>query len=207
MGFASAASGGASCDLQDPMGFQRCLAAEVFHAVVGDDVEVADVATSDHGVEPLGITAEGLPVHAVDTPRDVVEAADVVCTLTPSRTPIVKGDWFRPGQHINAVGAPPRPDHREIDSDGMARATIVVDDYEISIQKSGDSVLALADGVIENADLRNELGQVITGTATGRTRPEQITLYNSVGVAIQDLAIARLLINRAREWVRGRDIS
>ena len=88
----------------------------------------------------------------------------------------------------------------------MARAKIVVDDYEISIQKSGDSVLALADGAIENADLRTELGQVITGDATGRTSADQITLYNSVGVAIQDLAIARLLIERAREWGRGREI-
>ena len=88
----------------------------------------------------------------------------------------------------------------------MARATIVVDDYEISIQKSGDSVLALADGAIENDDLRTELGQVITGDAAGRTSADQITLYNSVGVAIQDLAITRLLIERAREWRRGREI-
>jgi ornithine cyclodeaminase/alanine dehydrogenase len=88
----------------------------------------------------------------------------------------------------------------------MARAVVVVDDYEISIQKSGDSVLALADGAIENADLRTELGQVITGSAAGRTRADQITLYNSVGVAIQDLAIARLLIDRALEWGRGREI-
>ena len=153
------------------------------------------------------VATEGLPVDAVATPREVFDAADVVCTLTPSRTPIIDGRWFRPGQHINAVGAPPRADHREIDSYGMARATIVVDDYEISIQKSGDSVLALADGAIENADLRTELGHVITGDATGRTSADQITLYNSVGVAIQDLAIARLLIQRAREWGRGRDIS
>jgi len=153
------------------------------------------------------VATEGLPVDAVNTPREVFDAADVVCTLTPSRTPIIDGRWFRPGQHINAVGAPPRADHREVDSHGMARATIVVDDYEISIQKSGDSVLALADGAINNADLRTELGQVITGDATGRTSADQITLYNSVGVAIQDLAIARLLIERAREWGLGRDIS
>ena len=152
------------------------------------------------------IAAEGLPVSVADSVRGVFDSADVVCTLTPSRNPIVDGRWFRPGQHINAVGAPPRPDHREIDSYGMARAVVVVDDYEISIQKSGDSVLALADGAIENADLRTELGQVITGSAAGRTRADQITLYNSVGVAIQDLAIASLLIDRALEWGRGREI-
>jgi ornithine cyclodeaminase/alanine dehydrogenase len=152
------------------------------------------------------IATEGLPVSVVGAVREVFDEADVVCTLTPSRTPIIDGRWFRPGQHINAVGAPPRADHREIDSYGMARATIVVDDYEISIQKSGDSVLALADGTINNQDLRTELGQVITGAAAGRTHAEQITLYNSVGVAIQDLAIARLLIERAREWGKGLDI-
>ena len=89
----------------------------------------------------------------------------------------------------------------------MARARVVVDDYEISIQKSGDSVLALADGAIDHDHLRTELGQVITGEAPGRTSADQITLYNSVGVAIQDLAIARLLIERAREWGRGRELS
>jgi ornithine cyclodeaminase/alanine dehydrogenase len=153
------------------------------------------------------VATEGLPVDVVTTPREVFDTADVVCTLTPSRTPVVDGGWFRPGQHINAVGAPPRADHREIDSHGMARSRIVVDDYEISVQKSGDSVLALADGAINHSDLRTELGQVITGDATGRTSPDQITLYNSVGVAIQDLAIARLLIDRAREWGKGREIN
>ena len=153
-----------------------------------------------------GVAAEGLPVTVAGSPQDVVAAADVVCTLTPSREPLVRGAWFRPGQHINAVGAPPRPDHREIDGVGMARATVVVDDHLISIGKSGDSVLALAEGAITPADLETELGQVITGRRPGRTADDQITLYNSVGVAIQDLAIARLLIDRAREWGRGREL-
>lgn len=152
------------------------------------------------------VAGEGLPVTVLDSPRDVLAAADVVCTLTPSKEPIVRGDWFRPGQHINAVGAPPRPDHREIDSAGLARATVVVDDHEISIGKSGDSVLALADGAITPADLTIELGQVITGQQAGRIGDDQITLYNSVGVAIQDLAIAKLLIDRARELGRGRHL-
>ena len=142
-----------------------------------------------------------------NSPREVFDAADVVCTLTPSRLPIIDGHWFRPGQHINAVGAPPSADHREIDSYGLARARVVVDDYEISVQKSGESVLALAEGAIDHDHLRTELGQVITGEAPGRTSADQITLYNSVGVAIQDLAIARLLIERAREWGRGRELS
>jgi len=87
----------------------------------------------------------------------------------------------------------------------MGRAKIIVDDYEISIQKSGDSVLALAGRAINPDDLRTELGQVITGHATGRTSDDQITLHNSVGVAVQDRAVAKLLIDRAREWGRGRD--
>lgn len=153
-----------------------------------------------------GVAGEGLPVTVAGTPQEVVAAADVVCTLTPSREPIVRGAWFRPGQHINAVGAPPRPDHREVDGAGMARATIVVDDHQISIGKSGDSVLALAEGAVTPADLDTDLGQVITGQRPGRTGDDQITLYNSVGVAIQDLAIARLLIDRAREWGRGREL-
>ncbi len=152
------------------------------------------------------VAVEGLPVEVVDSPREVLAAADVVCTLTPSREPIVEGKWFRPGQHINAVGAPPRPDHREIDSAGLALATVVVDDHQISVSKSGDSILALADGAIAPSHLTTELGQIIAGDKPGRTADDQITLYNSVGVAIQDLAIARLIIDRARELGRCRRI-
>ena len=77
----------------------------------------------------------------------------MVCTLTPSREPVVEGAWFRPGQHVNAVGAPPRPDHREIDSAGMARARVFVDSRGTAMHESGDLLLAIAEGAIAAAEV------------------------------------------------------
>ena len=138
-----------------------------------------------------------LDVVAAADARSAVDSADVLCTLTPAREPVVHGEWFHPGLHINAVGAPPRPDHREIDSIGMARATVVVDSTDIQLQKSGEVVLSLRDGTTTEHHFRCESGHVLAGLATARVEPNQITLFNSVGVALQDLAFAALATGRA----------
>ncbi|TPE48077.1 ornithine cyclodeaminase family protein [Amaricoccus solimangrovi] len=148
----------------------------------------------------------GLEVAAMATPRDVFAEADVVSTLTPSREPVVEGAWFRPGQHVNAVGAPPRPDHREIDAAGMARARVFLDSRETATHESGDLLLAIAEGALAAADVGPEIGDVITGVAPGRTSPAEITLYNSVGIAMQDVAIGALLLARARAEGVGLEI-
>lgn len=140
----------------------------------------------------------GLAVAALSSPRAVFAEADVVCTLTPSREPVIEGAWFRPGQHINAVGAPPRADHREIDAAGMARARVFLDSRETAFHESGDLLLAIAEGALAAEDVGPEIGDVITGAAPGRTSDDEITLYDSVGVAMQDIAIAALMLERAR---------
>ena len=133
-------------------------------------------------------------VVAAPDPRRVVETCDVLCTVTPAHTPVIEGAWFGPGLHVNAVGAPPRPDHREIDSEGMARATVVVDSTDIQLRKSGEVLLSLADGTTTEDHYRTELGAVLAGLAPGRTGPDQITMFNSVGIALQDLAFAALAL-------------
>jgi alanine dehydrogenase len=135
-----------------------------------------------------------IPVVAAPDPRHVVEGSDVLCTVTPARLPVVEGAWFRPGLHVNAVGAPPRPDHREIDSAGMARATVVVDSTAIQLRKSGEVLESIADGTTTADHYRTELGDVLAGLAPGRTGHDEITLFNSVGVALQDLAFAALVL-------------
>lgn len=130
--------------------------------------------------------------------EDVFIAADVVCTLTPSREAYIRGDWFRPGQHINAVGAPPRPDHREIDTAGIRRARVVVDTRATSWHDSGDVMIPLAERAVDRDHVADELGSVLAGAAPGRSGDDTITLFNSVGVGLQDLAGVRLLIDRAR---------
>ena len=139
-----------------------------------------------------------LDIRGSGSPRDVVAAADVVCTLTPSKEPIVQGEWFAPGLHVNAVGAPPRADHREVDSRAMARAKVFVDSLEVALHESGDLRLAIEEGALAEGQAIGEIGDVIIGRSAGRTRPDEITLFNSVGVAVQDLATAHLLVEAAR---------
>lgn len=140
-----------------------------------------------------------LEVAVADSPRHVVSTADVVCTLTPSREPIVEGAWLRAGMHLNVVGAPPRADHREVDGAGMAAARLVVDSRSTALAKSGDVVLAIGEGHLAADDIATELGDVIVDPARGRQRDEDITLFDSVGIGLQDLVTARLLVDAALE--------
>ena len=164
-------------------------------------------ATVFRFMEQIAADFPNLLVDHAASPAAVFAEADIVCTLTPSREPVVEGACFKPGQHVNAVGAPPRPDHREIDSAGMARARVFLDSVDMAMHDSGDLLLAIADGAITKEEAATELGDVITGAAAGRTSPDEITLFNSVGLAIQDLAIGGLLIERAREKGVGQEIN
>ncbi|MEV0431955.1 ornithine cyclodeaminase family protein [Nocardia sp. NPDC050413] len=148
----------------------------------------------------------GLEVRAMPSPESVTRAADVLCTLTPAREPIVRGAWFGEGLHVNAVGAPPRADHREVDGAAMRRARVIVDSIATTLTKSGDTLLAIADGAITEAEVSTELGQVVLGRTAGRVGPRDITLFNSVGIGLQDLVTARLLIDKARAQGRGTEV-
>ncbi|GAA4393409.1 ornithine cyclodeaminase family protein [Tsukamurella soli] len=140
----------------------------------------------------------GVPVVEMSSPRDVVDTSDVVCTLTPSKEPIVLGDWLHPGMHLNVVGAAPRPDEREVDGRALARSVVVVDHTPTALTKSGDAHLAIAEGAIGPDRLATELGDVVTGRHPGRLDPREITLYNSTGIGLQDLAATALVLSAAR---------
>jgi alanine dehydrogenase len=148
-------------------------------------------AFADRNSEP------GLSIEVVDQPRDAVAEADVLCTLTPAASPVVHGAWFPAGLHVNAVGAPPRPDHREIDTEAVLRAYLVVDTIHTAIHESGAIAIPLGTGELRSDDVTTELGAVLTGALPGRTSHDQITLFNSVGLPIQDMATARLVIDAA----------
>ncbi|MFP3461556.1 ornithine cyclodeaminase family protein [Arthrobacter globiformis] len=139
----------------------------------------------------------GLNITRAASVREVVEGADVLCTLTPAVEPLVKGEWFRPGLHINAVGSRPRPDHREIDSAGMARARVFVDSLATAKAKSGGLIIPVTEGAMDFEDVAAELGDVAAGIKAGRRGDEDVTLFNSVGIGLQDLAIGRLLYDAA----------
>lgn len=145
-------------------------------------------------------------VRAATSPREAVRGADVVCTLTPARLPVLEGAWLEPGQHVNAVGAPPRADHREIDSEAVRRSTVFLDDVSTALAKSGDILIPLREGIIAEEALSATLGAVLNGSHPGRTHENEITLYNSVGIGVQDLAVSHLFIERARERGLGLDV-
>lgn len=152
------------------------------------------------------ISDYGLNITRASSVREVVQVADVLCTLTPAVEPVVKGEWFQPGLHINAVGSRPRADHREIDTTGMLRARIFVDSIATARAKSGGLIIPVAEGVMGFEDVEAELGDVAAGTKAGRLRDEDVTLFNSVGIGLQDLAIGRLLYDAALDQGVGTHI-
>ena len=163
-------------------------------------------ATTERFVDRVRAAGFGMPILAGASPEAVVRQADIVCTLTPSRDPILRGEWLRPGQHVNAVGAPPRPTHREIDGAAMARVRLVVDSAATALSKSGDVLLALDEGALAVDTRLLELGTVVAGLDAGRTRESDITLFNSVGIAAQDLALTAAVLEAARVEGVGTDV-
>ena len=139
---------------------------------------------------------------AVETAEEAVRGADVVCTVTQSAEPVLQADWLDPGTHINAVGAC-LPHTRELDGETVARSSLFTDRRESCENEAGDYILALKEGAIAEGHIRAELGEVLAGTAPGRTSPDEITVFESLGLAVEDLAAAEYLERRARETGAG----
>jgi len=129
-------------------------------------------------------------VQAAASAEDAVRGADVVVTATSSRTPVLRGDWLAPGTHINAVGAP-RPDWRELDDAVLQRARLYVDSREAALAESGD--------VIAAGTVFAELGEVVAGRKPGRQSAAEITLFKSLGLAVEDVVSADLVYRKARD--------
>jgi ornithine cyclodeaminase len=137
-------------------------------------------------------------VEPVESVAEALTGADLIVTATSAREPVVQRDWISPGAHLNVVGAC-TPRAREVDSGTMAASSLFVDCRESTINESGDYLLALSDGAIGPDHIRAELGEVLTGDRPGRTSPEEITLFKSLGIGIEDLAAAEYLYRTAKE--------
>jgi alanine dehydrogenase len=135
-------------------------------------------------------------IEVVQSAEAVVTEADLIVTATTAKTPIVKAEWLRPGVHINAVGSH-RPDLRELDGATLARAKVLVDSREAIMAECGDILLAIKENTFAEQDIHGEIGEVLAGTKTGRSNAGEITVYKSVGVAIQDVATAHLVYRKA----------
>lgn len=147
-------------------------------------------------IRSLGDLA-GATVEATDDLARAVSQADIVCCATTSSEPLVRGDWLRAGQHLDLVGAF-KPTMREVDDAAVAAARIVVDTYGGALKEAGDLVQALAASAITQHDIAADLAQLVEGSRVGRSHDAQITLFKSVGTALEDLAAAELVLERSR---------
>jgi alanine dehydrogenase len=145
----------------------------------------------------LGFDAESAPI------REVVEKADILATTTPVTEPIVRNEWVREGTHINAIGAD-APGKEELDPLILKRAKIVVDDYEQACH-SGEVNVPLSRGLLRREEIYGELGEIVAGRKRGRESEGEITVFDSTGLAIQDVAVAWTVYKKAeKEGTGGR---
>jgi ornithine cyclodeaminase/alanine dehydrogenase-like protein (mu-crystallin family) len=142
------------------------------------------------------------PVEAVESAEAAVRGADVVVTVTSAREPIVERGWLAPGAHVNAVGSS-IPTARELDSATIAAATLFVDRRESTVNESGEYLRAVEEEGIGPDHIRAELGEVLVGSAGGRSSNDELTVFVSLGLAVEDLAAADYLYRRARSEGAG----
>jgi ornithine cyclodeaminase len=140
--------------------------------------------------------------RVVSSVEEAVRGADIVVTATSSREPILKREWLRDGVHINAVGSSIAA-ARELDAATVASASLFVDRRESTVNESGDYLFALREGAISADHIRAEIGEILTGQAKGRTAESEITLFKSLGLAVEDLASAQFLFEKASREEAG----
>ncbi len=137
----------------------------------------------------------GVTIDVSGTPREAVTGADIVCTVTKAREPIVFGEWIAPGTHLNVVGSS-IASTAEIDTPTVVKSRFFVDYRSSTITEGGEYLRALRTGAITPEHILAEIGEVANGSKTGRTSTDDVTLYKSLGIAPQDLASAHYVLQR-----------
>jgi ornithine cyclodeaminase/alanine dehydrogenase len=130
------------------------------------------------------------------SPDELLENADIICTATSSPNPIFDGKKVRDGCHVNGIGSH-TPTARELDTDLIKRSKLIADSYEACLNEAGDIMIPIKEGEIDKDHIHADLGEIITGKKTGRTDDHEITLFKSNGLAIQDVATAKIVYEKA----------
>ncbi len=136
-------------------------------------------------------------IKPVENIEKAIRGADLIVTATSAHEPVIRKEWISPGAAINAIGTH-SPDSREIDSATMAAARIFVDSRESALNEAGDYLLAAKEGAVGPESILAEIGEVLIGAKSGRTSASEITLFKSVGLAIEDVVCAEYLFRRAK---------
>jgi ornithine cyclodeaminase len=145
------------------------------------------------------------PIVAAASAQDAVDGADLIVLATAACEPVVRSEWIAEGAHICAVGAC-RPDQREMETALVGRGRVFVDSREGALAEAGDIVIPLRSGAFDETHLSGELGEVVLGTVKGRTSATDVTIFKSLGMAVEDVAAAHLAYIKAAERGLGRGI-
>ena len=141
-------------------------------------------------------------IEPVESVKEAVDGAELIATVTDAKEPVVQRAWLSPGVHLNVVGSS-TPAAREVDTATIAASALFVDRRESTINEAGDYLAAAREGAIGPDHIRAELGEVLTGLKAGRKSPDEITLFKSLGLAVEDLASANYLYRKAKELNAG----
>jgi ornithine cyclodeaminase len=151
---------------------------------------------------------QGIKAFGCEAVEQTFAGADIICAATHAVAPVVKGAWLQPGTHVTSVGL--NPEGREVDAEAVCKALVVVETREAALAPnvggSNDLKWPIRDGVMSADHIHAEIGELISGAKPGRTSAEQVTLYKSVGVAVQDAVAAHLVLEAAEKQGVGREV-
>lgn len=144
----------------------------------------------------------GVPIQTAASAKEAVMNADIICTTTSAQQPILSGEWISPGAHINAVGAC-FPTARELDTAAVVKSRLFVDRLESALHESGDFLIPKKEGAIDDDHILGEIGDILLGKIEGRKSDDEITLFKSLGIAVEDLAVAHYIYEKAEKADKG----
>jgi len=147
----------------------------------------------------------GIPVRPVESAQEAIEGADIIVTASAARQPVLKGEWLKPGVHINAIGSG-IPDLRELDHLVLRLSKIVADDVDAAMKETGDFIAPEREGNFKREQIYAGLSDIVIGSKRGREGPQEITLFKSVGLALEDAATAKLVYELALSGKVGKEV-
>ena len=155
--------------------------------------------------EMAGYTPIPDDIRLADDPSQALKDADIVCATTTSHTPVFAATDLKAGAHVNAVGSY-TPDMQEVPAEMLPEALIVIDEHESAMEEAGDLLIPISQGIISADDIHAELGEIVLGSKPGRTSPNQITFFKSVGIAAQDAMAGKLALENAQSMGLGQEV-
>jgi len=165
------------------------------HADLFDSISISIFDVSETAVDKLMHSFSQFPIRNCSIQEAV--ASDIVCTLTPSRSPIIKKAWITPGTHINAIGAD-APGKQELDPSILKEAVVIVDDIK-QASSSGEINVPIQQGIYSVGEVYGTMAEVVAGKKKGRAHNNDVTVFDSTGIAVEDIAVAKLLFEKAQQ--------